>query len=287
MTYSILAREPHTGALGIAVQSKFPGVATLICHGEAGVGVIATQAFSNPEHGQRGLGLLRLGVPAEVALNLLLNDDPQREERQIAILTATGEQAQFTGSAVASWDGHATAASGPHAIAHGNSLTTDTVPMAMIDGYAQSSGDFAECLIAALMAGEAAGGELRGVQSAGVQVFHAGSGYGGAQNKPVDISIYDHADPIGELARCYRLHRLSYFPSDPGNLVPIEGDTLAFLRALMDREGYHPQLDGPWRESEVRALARFMGTQNYDNRIRDDDLIDTEVLADIKARRGL
>lgn len=286
MTYSILARDRASGALGIAVQSKFPGVATLICHGAPGVGVIATQAFSNPEHGRRGLALLRLGVPVRTALALLLEGDPNRAERQLAILSAAGEPAQHTGAQVLSWAGSASAAFGEDALAHGNSLRSAAVPQAMVDAFAAHRGEFAQRLIAALEAGEAAGGELRGVQSAGVRVYEAG-GYGGAQETSVDISIYDHADPIGELSRCYRLHRLSYFPSDPKDLIPIEGAVRDLLRRILVGEGRHDAAQGPWRASESAALARLMGEENYDNRIREDGLVDTEVFDDMRARRGL
>ncbi|MDQ0326358.1 putative Ntn-hydrolase superfamily protein [Rhodopseudomonas julia] len=290
MTYSILAREPETGALGIAVQSKFPGVANLICHGRAGVGVIATQAFSNPDHGTRGLDLLALGVPPETVLDLLLAEDAAAGERQIAILSADGRAAQHTGEAVESWDGAASVAFGDNAIAHGNSLTSEDVPAAMVARFERGEGDFQERLIAALVAGEEAGGELRGVQSAGLQVFLAGAGYGGRQGKAVDISIYDHTDPISELSRCYRLHRLSYFGSDPDNLVQIDGKIAPYLIRLLMREGYldpdSSNSAGIWGPEKIAAMARFMGVENYDNRIRDDDLIDTEVLSDIRARKG-
>ncbi|WP_224408075.1 DUF1028 domain-containing protein [Afifella sp. IM 167] len=287
MTYSILARDPATGALGIAVQSKFPGVSGLICHGRAGVGVIATQAFSNPDHGGRGLDLLALKVPPATVLELLLAGDDNEGERQIAILAADGSRAQHTGAEVLSWDGEAGMAASENALAHGNSLASRKVPEAMVEAFEAGKGDFAARLIAALEAGEEAGGELRGVQSAGLQVFEAGAGYGGRQEKSVDISIYDHEDPIGELARCYRLHRLSYFPSKKENLVPIDEATDAYLTAVLTGEGY---LKGAppagWGAEKIKAMARFMGVENYDNRIRGDAMIDTEVLADIRTRKG-
>ncbi|MCW2306753.1 DUF1028 domain-containing protein [Rhodobium gokarnense] len=286
MTYSILAHDTDTGALGIAVQSKFPGVSTLICHGAAGVGVIATQAFSNPDHGTRGLELLRLGVSPATALQILLDGDENRGERQLAILAPEGS-ARFTGEEVRGWAGFAGALEGNSCLAHGNGLAGPHVLQAMVDGFAKTDGDFATRLIAALSSGEAAGGELRGVQSAGLQVFQAGAGYGGRQEKLVDISIYDHADPIGELSRCYGLHRLSYFPSADENLVPIDAETAAYLTRILVDEGYLEGTPRPdWDADKIAAFARFMGTENYDNRIRDDALIDLEVLADIRARRS-
>jgi len=287
MTYSILARDAATGALGIAVQSKFPGVSNLICHGRAGVGVIATQAFSNPDHGRRGLDLLALAVPPETVMELLLAGDENAGERQIGILAADGSRAQHTGGEVLSWDGEAGAAESASALAHGNSLASLKVPEAMVEAFEAGKSDFSENLIAALQAGQSAGGELRGVQSAGLQVFEAGAGYDGRQEKSVDISVYDHSDPIGELARCYRLHRLSYFPSKAENLVPIDAETDAFLTELLAREGYlKGEAAAGWNTEKIRAMARFMGVENYDNRIRDDALIDIEVLADIRVRKS-
>lgn len=287
MTYSIVAHDPDTALLGIAVQSKFPGVAGLICHGRAGVGVVATQAFSNPDHGRRGLALLELGVPPEQVLDLLTAGDDRRAERQVAVMAADGARAAYLGDAVRGWTGASGARTGEHCLAHGNSLMGEAVLDAMVAAFEGARADFCHALIVALRAGEAAGGELRGVQSAGLQVFKAGAGYGGRQDRHVDISIYDHADPIGELARCYDLHRLSYFPSDPADLRPIDGDLAEELSRLLIHEGYlEGQPSAAWDENRIAAMARFMGAENYDNRIRDDNLIDLEVLADIRSRRG-
>ena len=229
---------------------------------------------------------MRLGVSPEATLQILLDDDGNRGERQLAILTPKGS-ARFTGEEVRGWAGFAGAQDGNACLAHGNGLAGPQVLQAMVDGFAKTEGDFATRLIAALSSGEAAGGELRGVQSAGLQVFQEGAGYGGKQAKLVDISIYDHADPIGELSRCYGLHRLSYFPSEEEDLVPIDAETAAYLTKILVDEGYLEGAQGPdWDADKITAFARFMGTENYDNRIRDDALIDREVLADIRARRG-
>lgn len=289
MTYSIVARDPATGDVGVAVQSKFPGVASLICHGAAGVGVVATQAFSNPEHGTRGLELLRLGVKPRQVIDILLQDDASAGERQVAIMNTEGLSAQHTGADVMSWQGAAGAATGRECLAHGNSLASLNVVDAMVRSCEKAQGEFAQRLIGSLQAGQDAGGELRGVQAAGVLVFRPGGGYGQSQGRHVDISVYDHPDPIGELARCYRLHRLSYFESDPASLKKITPDIAAALEGLLVRQGYldSKSAGGGWSQAHVKAMARFMGTENYDNRIRDDDLIDLEVLDDIRSRYDL
>jgi len=290
MTFSILGLDPERGELGIAVQSKFPGVGSIIAHGRAGVGVIATQAFANPDHGDAGLDLLALGAEPADVLEILTRRDENQAQRQIAVLDPAGRQAQFTGAEVLEWDGWAGSASGRACLAHGNSLTSETVVTGMVGAFETTQGDLATRLMTALAAGQAAGGELRGQQSAALLVVKQGGGYGGRSGRHVDISIYDHDQPITELQRCYELHRLSYFPSDPDKLVPIDKETARELKDLLARQGYlkvKGKPTGTWDQKAIAAMQRFMGVENYDNRIRDDALIDLEVLADIRARYGL
>lgn len=285
MTYSILAIDRETGALGAAVQSKFPGVGNLILHAEAGVGVIATQAFSNPSHGRDGLRLLAHGATPEDVVRIVLRHDEHHDERQIAVLSVTGELAGHTGAVVQSWDGFAGCAESADCYAHGNSLAGPAVVEGMVKAFDESRGELSERLIAALRAGETAGGELRGQQSAALKVVRSGSGYGGAGGVEVDISVYDHREPIEELARCYELHKLSYFPSTPEQLVPIEGELLTELGSILTELGYLKSIPNTWNKAAVAALKRFMGVENYDNRLRDDALVDLEVLEDVRRRR--
>ncbi|MGF1548977.1 MAG: DUF1028 domain-containing protein [Sphingomonadaceae bacterium] len=150
--------------------------------------------------------------------------------------------------------------------------------------FARAGGDLAARLVAALAAGEEAGGDRRGVQSAALLIEKPGGGYQGHGDRYADIAVYDHADPIAELGRCLALHRLSYFPSDPENLVLIDVDLAGRLRALLRRLGYDPGGGGEWGEKDIAAMARFMGVENFDNRIRSDALIDTEVLEEVARR---
>lgn len=285
MTYSILAIDRETGALGAAVQSKFPGVGNLILHAEAGVGIIATQAFSNPRHGRDGLRLLACGATPEDVVRIVLRQDEHRDERQLAVLSAAGSLAGHTGGAVKSWDGFAGSAESTDCYAHGNSLVGPAVVERMVESFTNARGELSERLIAALWAGQAAGGELRGQQSAALKVVRAGAGYGGAGGVEVDISVYDHPEPVEELARCYKLHRLSYFPSAPDQLVPIEGELRLELGSLLTELGYLQGVPHTWNEPAIAALKRFMGVENYDNRLRDDALVDLEVVADVRNRR--
>ncbi len=289
MTFSLLGADPETGEVGVAVQSKFPGVGSITAHARAGAGAMTTQAFANPRHGPQGLELLALGATPAEALEILLRGDEHGAERQIAIMGPGGASAHATGAAVLGWKGCAGAAVRRRCLAIGNSLTSDSVVAAMVSGFEDASGDLSDRLVAGLRAGQAAGGELRGQQSSRLLVAKAGGGYGGAGSAHVDITVYDHSEPIEELARCLRLHRLSYFPSDPADLIPIDAALARELKDLLVAEAFLDAADaagGGWDAPAIAAMARFMGHENYDNRIRDDAMIDTEVLADVRAKRA-
>lgn len=287
MTYSLLGADPETGEIGVAVQSKFPGVGSIVAHARAGAGALATQAFANPDHGEQGLELLAQGMAPEDALDLLIKADAEIAQRQIAIIDAAGRTAQHTGEAIFGWKGAATMSAGRLCAAQGNSLASEAVTPAMAAAFEEAKGDLPDRLIAGLLAGQEAGGELRGQQSAALLVVKPGGGYGGRQGRHVDISIYDHPEPIIELDRCLQIHRLSYFPSREENLKEIDAELAEELKALLSAEGFIEQASpgAEWGEAEIAAMARFMGHENYDNRIRSDALIDREVLADIRAKR--
>lgn len=287
MTYSIIGRDPAAAEIGAAVQSKFPGIGSIALHGEAGVGCITTQAFANPRHGPDGLALLRLGATPAQALDVLVAGDAVRDERQVALMAPAGPAAVHTGAALAGWDGTSGSRAGPDCLASGNALAGPAVLDAMVGAFADAAGDLADRLVAALRAGRDAGGERRGQQSAAVLVVKPGGGYGGVSGRHVDVQVYDHGEPIEELARCLRLHRLSYHPSRPNDLVPIGPDLARELKAILRRTGFADLADGPgWPPAATAALRRFMGSENYDNRLRDDAQIDVEVLADIRRRHG-
>lgn len=285
MTYSIIGRDRDTGEIGAAVQSKFPGVGSIVLHGQAGVGGVTTQAFANPSHGERALELMALGASAEEALAILLRSDDAIGQRQLAILATSGSPAAYTGDEVRSWDGWSGDAKGTDCVASGNTLHGPMVVEAMAQAFEQTQGEIAARLIAALGGGRDAGGELRGQQSAAVLVVKPGGGYGGRTGRHVDISVYDHPQPIEELARCYRMHRLAYFRSDPAKLVAVDDAIARELKSIMRVARFRDLGETPnWGPTEIAAFGRFMGVENYDNRIRDDALVDLEVLGDLRQR---
>jgi uncharacterized Ntn-hydrolase superfamily protein len=288
MTYSILGFDPTNGDLGVAVQSKFPGVGSLVPYGQADVGIVATQAFANPRHGTVGLALLRYGATPQQAMQVLLNDDMRAAERQVALIDRNGASAAYTGADLDSWTGWSGSAAGEGCVAIGNGLAGSDVVQEMVGSFHRTAErPLAERLITALVAGEGAGGDIRGQQSAALLVVRRDGGYGSLDDRHVVISVYDHPRPIEELQRCYALHRLSYFPSDPANLVPIGSELALELKRLMARQGFYSgQLDGRWDAEIERRLTLFLGSENYDNRIDNGGLFDLEVLADLRHRYG-
>jgi len=287
MTYSVLGCDAADGAVGVAVQSKFPGVGSLVPHGEADVGVVATQAFGNPRHGSAGLALLRSGATPGQALEVLLNHDEHRSKRQFALLDPAGTGAAYTGDDLHTWAGWSGSATGRACVALGNGLAGAGVVEAMVTTFEDSGGPLAERLVAALDAGERAGGDIRGQQSAALLVLRRDGGYGGLDDRHVVISVYDHPRPIEELSRCYALHRLAWFPSDPAQLVPIGPELALELKRLMVARGFFDgAVDGSWDPAAQRRLDLFLGSENYDNRIDNGGLFDLEVLADLHLRYG-
>ena len=286
MTFSILGRDRSNGDLGVAVQSKFPGVGGLVPYGQAEVGVVATQAFGNPRHGSVGLMLLRCGASPQQAVKILLSGDNDSGKRQFALLDHNGVTAAYTGAEVVGWDGWAGSTAGPDCIALGNGLAGSEVATNMVAAFQESTTmSLAERLMVALDAAQRAGGDLRGQQSAALLVLRRGGGYGGLDDRHVVISIYDDPNPIGELQRCYRLHRLAYFPSEPANLVPITPELAVELKSLMAGQGFYTgEVDHRWDVAAQHRFELFLGRENYDNRIDNGGLLDLEVLADLRLR---
>ena len=285
MTFSVLGRDGSNGDLGVAVQSKFPGVGSLVPYGRADIGVVATQAFGNPQHGSLGLTLLNCGASPQQAVDILLAGDRAGSRRQLALLDHHGAMAAYTGADLHDWEGWAGSVAGRDCIAVGNGLASSAVVEEMVDGFERSTATLAERLMAALDAGQAAGGDLRGQQSAALLVVRRDGGYGSLDDRHVVISIYDHPQPIGELRRCYALHRLAYFPSDPANLVAITPELAVEIKTLMAARGFYTgEVDDRWDSASQRRLDLFLGHENYDNRIDNGGLLDLEVLQDLRLR---
>ncbi len=203
-TYSIVARDPETGEMGVAVQSHWFSVGTAVTWGEAGVGVVATQAMSNPSYGPNGLELMRRGVSAEKALRSLLREDPGREVRQVAMLDAKGSVVAHTGRKCIPCAGHLVATDFS---VQANMMLNDRVWPEMAKRLRSWKGSLAERLVAALEAGEEAGGDIRGRQSAALLVVK-GQGTGRVwEDRVVDLRVDDSREPLDELKRLLKVHR--------------------------------------------------------------------------------
>lgn len=203
-TFSIVAVDPETGEVGVAVQSKIVGVGSIVPFAKAGVGAIATQAYANVGYGPLGIMALEAGMNAEAVINLLTRDDPLRELRQVGVIAANGKSASFTGDECMDWAG---GIAGENFAVQGNILTGKEVVEAMAKAFQETEDVLAVRLLAALHAGEEAGGDSRGKQSAALIVAREGWGYGGLNDQFRDIRVDEHQRPIVELERVYWKHR--------------------------------------------------------------------------------
>ncbi len=263
-TFSIVAYDPDAGAWGVAVASKFPAVGAVVPWAEAGAGAVATQSYANTSYGPNGLRLMQQGVSAERALQALLDQDPQRNQRQVGFVDAHGQPATFTGAECLPWAGGMT---GRHFAAQGNILAGPQVVEAMGGAFDAASGDLAERLLAALAAGDAAGGDRRGRQSAALFVVRAQAGYGGFNDRWIDYRVDDDPLPLVRLSELLRLHQLYFGKSPADDTLPLEGDVARSLVSILRRHaGYtgEPQdrLDPPAQQ----ALRAFIGRENFEDR---------------------
>jgi uncharacterized Ntn-hydrolase superfamily protein len=208
-TFSIVAYDPVTQELGVAVQSKFIAVGSVVPWAKAGVGAIATQSYANTSFGPRGLELLTQGGSPEEVLQKLLDSDKGCEVRQVGIVSAKGKAASFTGAKCNAWAG---GMAEENFCCQGNILAGEGVVKGMAKAFKEATGDLGDRLIAALQGGQDAGGDSRGMQSAALLIVREGWGYGGFNDRYRDLRVDDHAEPIKELKRVYDLHRNIFAP---------------------------------------------------------------------------
>jgi uncharacterized Ntn-hydrolase superfamily protein len=206
-TFSIVARDSVTGELGVAVASRFFAVGSVVPWAKAGVGAVATQSFANTSFGPRGLDLLSKGASPEEALKILLKNDNDPEHRQVGIVSASGQSVTYTGKNCISWAG---GRSGPGYACQGNILAGEAVVVAMEKAFLQTKGTLADRIYAALVAGDAQGGDSRGKQSAAILVVKDGAGYGGFTDRAIDIRVDDHPDPFREIGRLLDYAQMNY-----------------------------------------------------------------------------
>jgi uncharacterized Ntn-hydrolase superfamily protein len=276
-TFSIVAFEPETKALGVAVQSRFLAVGAIVPWARAGVGAVATQAMANFNYGPRGLDLMSRGKTAEETLQALISSDDEREHRQLGVVDARGRVATFTGSECFEWAG---GVAGEHYAAQGNILVGRETVEAMAETFETTTGDLAGRLLAALDAGQTAGGDSRGKQSAALLVVKEGGGYGGNNDRLLDLRVDDHPEPIRELVRIRALHTLYFGETRPEDVVAVEGEIKEEVAASLERLGY---LQGDVDDEELLdALSAFIRTENFEEREQERGCLDTAVLEFMK-----
>src|SRR5260221_2358066 len=276
MTFSIVARDPETGELGIAVQSKFLAVGAVVPWAKAGVGAIATQAWANTSYGPRGLELLAYGLPASEVLAQLVEEDTGRADRQVGIVGVKGEAATYTGTHCFPWaGGHV----GEHYTCQGNILVGEDTVLAMARTFERTTGLLCDRLVAALAAGQAAGGDSRGQQSAALLVVREGGGYSGFNDRFIDLRVDDHPRPIDELQRILQLHKLYLFPPEPQDIMPIDHEVAAELQELLIASGdYQGGITGAYDDRTRDAFRKFSGRENLEERWFEDARLDRMVL---------
>jgi uncharacterized Ntn-hydrolase superfamily protein len=267
-TYSIAACDLDAGQWGVAVQSKFLAVGSVVPWAEPHAGAVATQSYANPRYGPDGLALLREGLSAEAVVARLTEADPGREQRQVGVVDAEGRAASFTGSDCHAWAGGST---GDGFAAQGNILVSADTVRALAETFTASRGSLAERLLDCLAAAQEAGGDRRGQQSASLLVVERDGGYAGLSDVAVDLRCDDHERPIEELRRLHRIHQALFGTTPRDHWLPLEDTLRTEVRERLGRLGYD-------------RLEDWAGVENLEERVDGEDAIDPVVLDELRRR---
>jgi uncharacterized Ntn-hydrolase superfamily protein len=273
-TYSIAACDLERGHWGVATQSKFLAVGSVVPWAEPHVGAIATQAYANPRYGPDGLALLRDGKTAEEVVARLTDVDDGRDHRQLGVVDAVGGSATYTGSDCMDWAG---GIAGEHFAAQGNILVSEATVGAIAATFLATEGQpLAERLIDCLAAAQRAGGDRRGQQSAALLVVERDGGYASLSDVLVDLRVDDHPKPVDELARIYHLHDLLFGKTAEADWLTVDDALRDELRERLAKLGYDGELE--------HAFASWAGTENLEERIDGVAKVDPVVLAELRAK---
>jgi uncharacterized Ntn-hydrolase superfamily protein len=266
-TYSIAACDPDAGQWGVATQSKFLSVGSVVPWAEPGVGAIATQAYANPRYGPQGLELLRQGLSADEVVERLTTADDGRDHRQLGVVDGQGRGASYTGAECLDWAGGRT---GSCYAAQGNILVSGETVDAIAETFEAGSGPLAERLLDCLDAAQAAGGDRRGQQSAAILVVEKDAGYAGLSDVVVELRVEDHERPLEEIRRLYGLHQ-AIFGKTPERLwLDVDDELAAELRDRLGRLGYDGELGN--------AFFTWSASENLEERVDGVERIDPVVL---------
>lgn len=279
MTFSIVACDLEEQTWGIAVASKFPAVGAVVPWAQAGAGAVATQSFANTSFGPRGLELMTGGVSADEALARLLQNDPDRELRQVGLVDKSGHAASFTGQGCFNWAG---GLAGQGYAIQGNILKSGRIVPAMEKAFLKTNGNLPKRLHAALLAGDRAGGDKRGRQSAAIYVVKPNGGYGGFVDRWIDYRVDDHDDPVVRLGELLELHWLYFGKSPVSERVALTGKSLVQFTKILTREGYLKK-----GKNFRDAFNAFIGNENFEERSDPDaQWIDKPVLKYLMGKFG-
>jgi uncharacterized Ntn-hydrolase superfamily protein len=268
-TYSVVACDLGRGQWGVAVQSKFLAVGSIVPAAEPEAGAVATQSYANPRYGRDGLALLRQGLSAEEVVRRLTEADEGREERQLGVVDSNGAAATYTGSACPEWAGGRT---GPGYAAQGNLLVSGETVDALAETFEAATGSLAERLIEALAAGQAAGGDRRGQQSAALLVVQRDGGYAGLSDVVVDLRVDDHEAPIEELKRLFALHDRLFGKTPRDEWLSVDDELRAEISERVRKLGFG-------------SLGDWAGAANLEERLDGEDEIDPVLLSELRRRR--
>jgi uncharacterized Ntn-hydrolase superfamily protein len=275
-TYSIAACDLDAGQWGVATQSKFLAVGSVVPWAEPCVGAIATQAYANPRYGPVGLGLLRERLSAEEVVVRLTEADEGRAERQLGVVDGEGRAASYTGEECTAWAGDRT---GDCYAAQGNILVSAETVDALAETFeATTTKPLALRLLDCLDAAQAAGGDRRGQQSAALLVVERGAGYAGLSDVLVDLRIDDHERPLEELRRLYALHDRLFGRTPREKWVEVDDELAREIRERLERLGHDGEL--------AQALRRWAGKENLEERLEGIERIDPIVLGTLRERTG-
>src|SRR5437763_10176120 len=270
-TYSIAACDPDSRQWGVATQSKFLGVGSVVPWAEPGVGAIATQAYANPRYGPEGLALLREGLRAEEVVERLTSGDDGRDHRQVGVVDREGRAATYSGAECLDWAGVRT---GKCYAAQGNILVSAATVDAIAETFESSSGPLAERLLACLDAAQAAGGDRRGQQSAALLVVERDGGYAKLSDTVVELRVEDHERPLEELRRLYRLHEALFGETPREEWLTVDDALANELRERLAKLGYDGELE--------EAFNRWAGNVNLEERVDGVSEIDPVVLEELR-----
>ncbi len=270
-TYSIAACDLDAGQWGVATQSKFLAVGSVVPWAEPHVGAIATQAYANPRYGTEGLSLLREGLSAEEVVGRLTAADEGRDQRQLGVVDREGRSASFTGAECLEWAGGRT---GPCYAAQGNILVSAATVDAIAETFESSKGTLAERLLDCLDAAQAAGGDRRGQQSAALLVVEQDGGYAKLSDTIVELRVEDHELPLEELRRLYRLHEALFGETPRDEWLTVDDALANELRDRLAKLGYDGELED--------ALNKWAGNANLEERVDGAAEIDPIVLEELR-----